>query len=273
MPLIARSPSVSTIEEVSPETAEQWLRKLRLGLRSNTRTVRTLGEIIATNRWQPTHQGPVFDANDELISGMDLLEAISKSARTIKVKVTRNEDPEAVRYYGRGRARSSRDSLRVLARVRNPGPEAALLNAFITYALHGNHQNPLEVQTIHREFGDVVKEVISARVAPAPYWRYAGKAAVALALAGIGYKEKVRAFIAELGDRKESGHRVQVFCREVNTNYHKLSPRDLFQKTLCTLARYCEVDCDPDDPDALRSYFLGLAHLNHLNHAPLTPIA
>ena len=247
----------STIQLISPDIAEQWLAKRLAEARVNKGAVKTAKSLFQSGRWHPTHQGVVFDTKGRLIHGAELLIALVETGVSAELKVTRGENPENIYFYGRGQPRNSRDILKVVCRSANGVTEAPVLNALIMYAMGERIQDPLAVQRAHELFSEAVDEVNTIRpvMDGVPFWRAGLKAAIALALCGHGHKGQVRLFADELLDRKPASRPVLRFRRNLSEEYHKLSPRDLFNRTLAAVAGFCGLEELKDDSAAL-AYFL-----------------
>ena len=258
------------LTSIDPATAEAWLKKVPTGSRINRRAKRNYADLLVSKRWVPSHQGPVFDTSDRLISGAELLAAIAESGITAVAKVTRDAPPHTLRLYGRGKVRSSKDVLQAVCRVKTPAFEAQVLNSVICHAMRGNASNPLEVERAHKVFAEVIDEInaIKSPVTATVFWRNATKAALAVALLIDGKRTKVREFVAELFDRREVTQPVRLFRLRLAEEYHTLSARDVFTRTLRAVAEYGGVNVE-GDAETLRCRILELAKIPDLNRNPV----
>ena len=92
------------LTSIDPATAEAWLKKVPTGSRINRRAKRNYADLLVSKRWVPTHQGPVFDTSDRLISGAELLAAIFGPGRGFELVA------EAGRQMRGSAANSARNS-------------------------------------------------------------------------------------------------------------------------------------------------------------------
>jgi hypothetical protein len=87
-------PMQTTIEEITPKKAEEYLSVNYNNRRKNVRKIATFVRLIKGGKWLLTHQGIAFNTKSHLIDGQNRLEAIKLAGIPVKVMVTRNIQDE-----------------------------------------------------------------------------------------------------------------------------------------------------------------------------------
>lgn len=82
----------SSIVEVSPELAKEWLKSNTFNRKVSQSTVNRYARDMASGNWRLNHQGIAFDGQGVLVDGQHRLEAISKSGATVRIMVTWGAD-------------------------------------------------------------------------------------------------------------------------------------------------------------------------------------
>jgi len=158
--------------DVTPEMAKRWLD-------NNFRNRPLVGDVVAayardmTNGvWVPTHQGIAFNDADELIDGQHRLNAIVRSAKTVRMMVTfglpskiAGSEMTTMDAVDRGRTRSVADQLKIQHAMKD-GSVIAAICANLGSICHGERTRRLSVgQTldIFRAFEHAVIFVITHR--------------------------------------------------------------------------------------------------------------
>lgn len=96
--------------DVSPSLAEAWLQTTPDYQRRLRETwVMTLALDMEAGRWRMSHQGIAFDKFGFLLDGQHRLAAIILSRQTVRMRVTRNVDPDVFPIIDGGLARNLAD--------------------------------------------------------------------------------------------------------------------------------------------------------------------
>lgn len=82
----------SSIVEVSPELAKEWLKSNTFNRKVSPSTVNRYARDMASGQWRLNHQGIAFDGHGVLVDGQHRLEAVAKSGATVRMMVTWGAD-------------------------------------------------------------------------------------------------------------------------------------------------------------------------------------
>lgn len=82
----------SSIVEVSPELAKEWLRSNTFNRKVSPSTVSKYARDMSSGDWRLNHQGIAFDDQGVLVDGQHRLHAVIKSGSTVKMMVTWGAD-------------------------------------------------------------------------------------------------------------------------------------------------------------------------------------
>lgn len=108
----------SSVIEVTPKLAAQWL-ELNKGNRPlNPTTVARYVYQILEGAWQVTGDAIKFNTRGELIDGQHRLKAVVEAKKPIKTCVTRGVDPSAFQVLDVGRTRTLHDLLSISGHTR-----------------------------------------------------------------------------------------------------------------------------------------------------------
>ena len=82
----------SSIVEVSPELAKEWLRSNTFNRKASQATVNRYAGDMKSGEWRLNHQGIAFDDQGILVDGQHRLLAVVKSCATVRMMVTWGAD-------------------------------------------------------------------------------------------------------------------------------------------------------------------------------------
>lgn len=101
---------ITTKETITPEIAREMLKNANPSNRAiNEQTVESYAAEMAAGLWRETHQGIAIGADGILYDGHHRLHAIIKAGATVRMKVDRGLDREAIDAIDRGRIRKAHE--------------------------------------------------------------------------------------------------------------------------------------------------------------------
>lgn len=100
-----------SVEEITPQIAEEWLKHNTRNRKISDRLVLTYAETMLEGEWRLNGEPIIFDRNGKLQSGQHRLLAILESGVTIRSVVVRGAEPEAIYSLESGRRRRLTDVL------------------------------------------------------------------------------------------------------------------------------------------------------------------
>lgn len=100
-----------TVEEITPEIAEQWLQKNTHNRNKSDRLVDLYAEAMRNDEWTLNGEPIIFDKTDRLQSGQHRLWAVIQADVPIWSVVVRGAEPEGIYTLDTGRKRRMTDAL------------------------------------------------------------------------------------------------------------------------------------------------------------------
>ena len=183
----------TTYELVTPQLAEEWLKKNMVNRPVSKTRVEGYADDIKNDRWQRTHQGIAFGANGQLYDGQHRLYAIIKAEVAVWLLITRGLPPEAREVLDIGRVRTMGDNL-ALANDAVSQPKRVTAAIRILRVFFGHSLAALSSTDVHRyytafklSFDWVLSFPIVRRISIAPV-------DAALVFAWYTSQEEIRAF-------------------------------------------------------------------------------
>lgn len=146
----------AVVEEITPEVAEEYLKKNGVNRRLRPGNVKMFKKIILNGEWQLTHQGIAFSANGKLLDGQHRLTAIKESGKSVPVQVTRNVPRSTAARYevDRGAKRSIAD---ILGEDRR---KAELVSRLVRYASISKQVSPTDVRKVIKKYGETIDLIL-----------------------------------------------------------------------------------------------------------------
>lgn len=115
MPRARKLPELEVvIQEITPELAEEWLKKNIFNRKMSDRLVLTYVEAMKAGEWRLNGETIIFDWDDRLQQGQHRLQAVVDSGTTIWSVVVFGAEPEAIFTLDGGRKRTTGDALRLI---------------------------------------------------------------------------------------------------------------------------------------------------------------
>lgn len=109
------------IEEITPETAKQWLGLNHVNRRLADPIVNRITGIIERGEWmEDCTDGIGLDVDGGVINGQHRLNAIMNSGRTVRALVVRNVRPEVIKIIDQGRGRTFVQWLQMQGNIAQP---------------------------------------------------------------------------------------------------------------------------------------------------------
>jgi hypothetical protein len=113
------------IEEITPETAKQWLGANHKNRRLSDPVVTRLAGIIRRGEWMSdSTDGIGLDADGGVINGQHRLTAVIEADETIHALVVRNVRPEVIKVIDQGRGRTFTQYLQMMENIHQPNVTA-----------------------------------------------------------------------------------------------------------------------------------------------------
>ena len=105
---------VTTLEQITPAVARQYLAR-NVGNRPSSPTwVEQLAKMIIDGDWKLTHQGIAFNCDGTLKDGQQRLMAVVRAGRAVPMLVTRGLPNESMPIIDIHRRRTDVDALRIM---------------------------------------------------------------------------------------------------------------------------------------------------------------
>lgn len=109
------------IEEITPETAKQWLGLNHKNRHLSDPVVNRLAGIIRRDEWMAdSTDGIGLDTDGGVINGQHRLAAVIEADKTIEALVVRNVRPEVIKVIDQGRGRTFTQYLQMMENIHQP---------------------------------------------------------------------------------------------------------------------------------------------------------
>ena len=113
------------IEEITPETAKQWLGLNHKNRRLSDPIITRLAGIIRRDEWMPdSTDGIGLDTDGGVINGQHRLNAVIEADKPIRALVVRNVRPEVIKVIDQGRGRTFTQYLQMMENIIQPNVTA-----------------------------------------------------------------------------------------------------------------------------------------------------
>jgi hypothetical protein len=148
-----------TTELITPEKAQEMLRKNKKNRPVKWKKVREYEDEMAAGNWVLHAQGIVLDNKDNILTGQNRLIAITRCGVAQYMRVSRGSPPETADYIDRGTPQSARDlATRRTEREHSP-TEVSIARAAL--ALQGNSKPSNEIlRDFMVEYDEILKTIM-----------------------------------------------------------------------------------------------------------------
>lgn len=147
------------VEEVSPELAEEWLKKNTKNRRLSKGDVKKLVDAMESGDWGLSTDAIGFDTRGKLVNGQHRLHAVVAYGKPVKFLVARGLPPKVFQYLDTGRKRNGTDVFSIEA---NEHPDVLAMSARLLIGrmngqgiLSGSVSNARLIKLVHQYSGIV----------------------------------------------------------------------------------------------------------------------
>jgi hypothetical protein len=165
---IIQHPDLATKwEDIGPEVAADYLKSNIDNRRIRRAAVARFAADMRAGRWRQTHQGISFGGDGRILDGQHRLMAIVAAGVTVRMLVTRGQDPDNFTVIDHGKVRNTADAFGIRFALADPRAAAATTRAVICRARHSNGVPQAQIDDdavcdFYEKHRDVIDAMIAA---------------------------------------------------------------------------------------------------------------
>lgn len=154
LPTIGLTEPWSTVVEVAPEMAQEWIDSGAANRPIRAKRVEALARDMAAGRWLLTGESIKFDYHGRMIDGQHRCAAVVLSGAAARIMVTRGLDPHAQSVMDTNASRSAGDALHLLG-ARDGKDLAAALSAYVAWQT-GQYRSVMSQRNVGYTHAEVI---------------------------------------------------------------------------------------------------------------------